>query len=223
MKRKIIFIILVIINILFFMHTLNAKAIKTNNDEYKIEEKTYDYKILIYYPITKYPTLNNNIKENILPYLKEFKSSLKYIPEQKNQYYSLIILYENYEYKNYISYVFRIEDYTGGAHPNHRMYTVVYDKEKNKVISIEDLIKYNNQILNIFSKISREKLKNNKRIVSASMFFEGTRPKKENFINFAFTKDGILLFYPYYQIAPYSEGEFNVIIPYDNINKHYNK
>ena len=55
------------------MHTLNAKAIKTNNDEYKIEEKTYDYKILIYYPITKYPTLNNNIKENILPYLKEFK------------------------------------------------------------------------------------------------------------------------------------------------------
>ena len=36
-------------------------------------------------------------------------------------------------------------------------------KEKNKVISIEDLIKYNNQILNIFSKISREKLKNNKR------------------------------------------------------------
>ena len=40
MKRKIIFIILVIINILFFMHTLNAKAIKTNNDEYKIEEKT---------------------------------------------------------------------------------------------------------------------------------------------------------------------------------------
>lgn len=205
------------------MHTLNAKAIKTNNDEYKIEEKTYDYKILIYYPITKYPTLNKNIKENILPYLKEFKSSLKYIPEQKNQYYSLIILYENYEYKNYISYVFRIEDYTGGAHPNHRMYTVVYDKEKNKVISIEDLIKYNNQILNIFSKISREKLKNNKRIVSASMFFEGTRPKKENFINFAFTKDGILLFYPYYQIAPYSEGEFNVIIPYDNINKLYNK
>ena len=67
MKRKIIFIILVIINILFFMHTLNAKAIKTNNDEYKIEEKTYDYKILIYYPITKYPTLNKNIKENILP------------------------------------------------------------------------------------------------------------------------------------------------------------
>lgn len=55
------------------------------------------------------------------------------------------------------------------------------------------------------------------------MFFEGTRPKKENFINFAFTKDGILLFYPYYQIAPYSEGEFNVIIPYDNINKLYNK
>ena len=66
MKRKIIFIILVIINILFFMHTLNAKAIKTNNDEYKIEEKTYDYKILIYYPITKYPTLNKNIKESTI-------------------------------------------------------------------------------------------------------------------------------------------------------------
>ena len=152
-----------------------------------------------------------------MPYLKEFKSSLKYIPEQKNQYYSLIILYENYEYKNYISYIFRIENFMGGAHPSHRIYTVVYNKDTNKIITIDDLIKENTNTLEIFKEESRNILKNNKRIRIASMLYEGTTSKKENFNNFVFSEYGIILFFPQYQVAPYSEGEFNVLIPYDKI------
>ena len=105
----------------------------------------------------------------------------------------------------------------GGAHPSHRIYTVVYNKDTNKIIAIDDLIKENTNTLEIFKEESRNILKNNKRIRIASMLYEGTTSKKENFNNFVFSEYGIILFFPQYQVAPYSEGEFNILIPYDKI------
>ena len=129
MKIKYLIIFILIINIVFYIYIINVKAI--SNNEYKIEEKTNNYKITVYYPKTDYSKLNNVINDKIYGYIKEFKEDVNSSDYPINQYYSLIILYDSYEYDNYISYIFRIEDYTGGAHPNHRIYTVVYDI-KNK-------------------------------------------------------------------------------------------
>ena len=188
-----------------------------SNNEYKIEEKVDNYKIMVYYPKTYYSKLNNIINDKIYGYIKEFKKNVNNSNYPVNQYYSLIILYECYEYDNYISYIFRIEDYTGGAHPNHRIYTVVYDIKNNEIITIDDLINKNQNILNIFSEISRDTLKSNNKITSSTMLYEGTKPIKENFTNFVFNKNGIILFFPEYQVAPYSQGEFNVVISYKKI------
>lgn len=215
MKIKYLIVLIIIINIIFSIYILNVKAI--SNNEYKIEEKTNNYKIIVYYPKTDYSKLNNVINDKIHGYIKEFKENVNNSDYPVNQYYSLIILYDTYEYENYISYIFRIEDYIGGAHPNHRIYTVVYDIKNNKIITINDLINYNQNILSIFSKTSREKLKNNNKITSSTMLYEGTKPKIENFTNFVFSKNGIILFFPQYQVAPYSQGEFNVIIDYKKI------
>ena len=175
------------------------------------------YKIITYYPKADYPKLNNVINDKIYEYIKEFKENVNSSDYPINQYYSLIILYDCYEYDNYISYIFRIEDYTGGAHPNHRIYTVVYDIKNNVIITIDDLINKNQNILNIFSENSREILKSNDKITSSTMLYEGTKPKKENFTNFIFSKNGIILFFPQYQVAPYSQGEFNVVLDYKKI------
>ena len=70
----------------------------------------------------------------------------------------MIILYEKYEYSNYLSFIFRIEDFTGGAHPNHRIKTIVYNKETNKLENIDNLIKKNKNFLNTISTISRDEL-----------------------------------------------------------------
>ncbi len=216
MKIKTIFTLLLIINIIFFTHIININAdkSKTNNNEYKISEIRKNYKIQIYYPITEYKKLNNTITKQITSYLKEFKNNIKLSNIPINQYYHLIILYEKYEYKNYISFVFRIEDFTGGAHPNHRIYTIVYDTKENKIINIDDLINKNKNTLEILSKFSRNELKGNKKITDFSMLYEGTKKEKENFTNFVFSKEGLIIFFPQYQVAPYSQGEFNVIIPY---------
>lgn len=216
MKPKFITIILILSNIIFFAHTLNASAtkIKTTNNEYKIIKIKENYKIQIYYPITEYENLNKQIANNITNYIKEFKTNVKNSTIPVNQYYHLIILYEKYEYSNYISIVFRIEDFTGGAHPNHRIKTIVYNKETNQIESINNLIKNNKNFLNKVSTISRNELKTNNRITDLSMLYEGTKPIKENFSNFVYSKNGLIFFFPQYQVAPYSQGEFNVIIPY---------
>lgn len=215
MKLKYLIILFLIINLIFCIYIINVKAI--SNNEYKIEEKNNKYKIITYYPKTDYPKLNNVINDKIYEYIKEFKENVNSSDYPINQYYSLIILYDCYEYDNYISYIFRIEDYTGGAHPNHRIYTVVYDIKNNVIITIDDLINKNQNILNIFSENSREILKSNDKITSSTMLYEGTKPKKENFTNFIFSKNGIILFFPQYQVAPYSQGEFNVVLDYKKI------
>lgn len=220
MKTKFITIILILSNLIFFTHILNASAtkIKTNNSEDKITETKEKYKIQIYYPITEYKKLNNQINTDITNYLKEFKTNVKNSTIPVNQYYHLIILYEKYEYSNYLSFIFRIEDFTGGAHPNHRIKTIVYNKETNELENIDNLIKKNKNFLNTISTISRDELKTNSHITNLSMLYEGTKPTKENFSNFVYSKYGLIFFFTQYQVAPYSQGEFNVIIPYSKLN-----
>lgn len=216
MKIKTIFTLFLIINLIFFTHIININAdkSKTNNNEYKISEISKNYKVQIYYPITEYKKLNTIINKQITNYLKEFKDNVKSSTIPINQYYHLIILYEKYEYENYISFVFRIEDFTGGAHPNHRIKTIVYDTKNNKIITIDDLTNKNKDLLKVLSEFSRKELKYNKKITDSSILYEGTKEEKVNFTNFVFSKEGLIIFFPQYQVAPYSQGEFNVVIPY---------
>lgn len=151
--------------------------------------------------------INNELNKYKLEFIKNAKNS-----KLKTKYH-LYIDYKEYKYGNYVSYVFFIEDSTGGAHPNHRIKSVVYDTLNNKVISIDDLISYNENIINIISDYTRCILINNKDI-DVSMMYEGTRKIKSNFNTFALTNDGLLIFFERYQVAPYYKGEFEVLIPY---------
>lgn len=226
MKAKILLICLNIFIVLFFIFT-NTKddtifcgkyASTTNNNENKIDiSDEHQYKILVYYPETEYDVLNKEITKNIDDYINEFKNDIKGVDVQLNQFYTLNIFYNSYSYKNYISYVFHTDYYTGGAHPNHDIWTITYDKSKNTIIDIDNLIKNNPDILNTLSSIIRKELLHNKNIVNTNMMIEGTSPTIENFSNFAFSKDGLIIFFEYYQVAPYSSGEFQVKIPYDKL------
>ena len=149
--------------------------------------------------------------------MKDFKNNLPNKDIQVDMKYTLIIDFKDFYYNDYVSFVFYIEYFTGGAHPNHEIVTINYDKRTNSFIKIENLLEKNKDILDIFSKISRINLINNPKITVTSMMYEGTKPIKDNFKNFVFAKDGILLLFNYYQVAPYSQGEFQIIVPYSYI------
>lgn len=189
---------------------------------YQTNYTLHNYKININYPNDKYYRLNEEICKIINEYRFDFINSLRDYNIQSNIIYELNMSYEKYEYKNYISYVYNVEEYTGGAHPNHYIFTVIYDKELNKIISIVDLINVNKNILNRLSILSRNELLSNYAINIndnnlKDMFYNGTNPIITNFKNIAFTNEGILIIFERYSIAPYYMGEFKIIIPYDKI------
>lgn len=193
-----------------------VSIVDSQKKKIEIEEK-HKYKILVYFPDSDYKLLNEVVFDKMQEYVNRFKKELPSDLIQTNIYYTLIIMYDTYTYENYISYVFNIEYYMGGAHPNHEIWTVTYDKESNKIIDITDLIKKNSDILNIFSTVSREEFLHNSGIVNSTMMMEGTRPIAQNFSNFAFSPTGLLLFFSQYQVAPYSSGQFIVKVDYDKL------
>ena len=158
-----------------------------------------------FYPITYYKKLNLLIDQKINYYQKLFFKEIKNITFWNE--YTLFINYDGYNYNNIISYVFFIEYFTGGAHPNHDIFTVNYDLMNDKFIdSVYNLDK--------ISKYARSNLIKDKRIVNTGMLFEGTKPTNDNFKNFVFTENGYLFYFKRYQIAPYSSGDISLVIPY---------
>lgn len=218
--KKIIFILIILtifVNIyLIFRKSNDLSTVYVNNNG-NFNEKTSNYDIKINYPLTGYKKLNEEITKIVNKYMKDFKNNLPNKDIQIDMEYTLIIDFKDFYYNDYVSFVFYIEYFTGGAHPNHEIVTINYDKRTNSFIKIENLLEKNKDILDIFSKISRINLINNPKITVTSMMYEGTKPIKDNFKNFVFTKDGILLLFNYYQVAPYSQGEFQIIVPYSYI------
>lgn len=204
--------------------SITGNSVLTEKKINEISNK-YKYKIKAYYPYTSYNVLNKNIEEKINSIVKEFKKGSRNHIE--NQYYTLDINYDKYEYKNYISYVFHISNYLGGAHPDNKIWTIIYDKDNNRIIDINTLIMKNSGILSLLSKESKKELLNDSRFKNSNdkfvedMMSDGTRPKAKSFKNFAFTDKGLLLFFEPYQVAPYSYGEFEITIPYKNLKLNY--
>lgn len=202
-------------------NSISILALNEVSTEKKIVEiaSDYSYKININYPYTGYSNLNNEIDNLIKKYLADFMKADK--PFIDNQIYSLNITYDTYRYKEFISYVFTIFLNTGGAHPNTIIETISYDTKNENIIDIDWLINKNNDILNILSKESRVILDKNLSLKQGNitdMTLDGTMPRKDNFSNFAFTDKGLMLFFNRYQIAPYSYGSFNIIIPYSSLD-----
>ena len=153
---------------------------------------SHPYFVEINYPITNYQKLDQRIDEEIQKYVAEFEHTLSSSAVQPNQGYSLLITYEDYYYLSYVSYKFTIFMDTGGAHPNHFFYTIVFDQEKEEIFSLNDWLNCHPSLLEFFSCYSRQELIQKEKIVNISMMIEGTRPVISNFSHFVLDKKGVI-------------------------------
>ncbi len=172
--------------------------------------------IQIIYPRSRYEKLNQTVFEFIQNTVLEFMYLAKE-PIQEKIVYTLDISHDEYQYDNYLSYVFYISSYTGGAHSKHDIYSIVYNVSNNKIVSLKNLIEKEENILNILSNQSRVILENNAKITNKDMLLMGTKPEIDNFKVFAFGPAGMIFYFPEYQVAPYSSGAFKIVIPYSII------
>lgn len=175
------------------------------------EEPMHPYKMHVDSFYTPIESLNRYVSEKLDEIKTSFLEEMKLATEQNNQIYTLNVTYDSYETEEYLSFVFYIETYTGGAHPNLEIWTVVWDKTNRLIVTNESFTK---DFLEKVSEEVRGDLLMNPKITSPTWLFEGTRPIKENFKSFVYTNGGLLFFFSPYQVAPYSSGLFETLVFY---------
>lgn len=183
-------------------------------------EKKDKYEMSLYYPTTKYDKLNQEIIKKIDLEKEEFLNQISKLEKSEENKYKLGITFMQYEYNSYISFAFDVSFDLRGAHPTNHFFTVIYDTNKDEIITTENLIKKDNNFLNNLSEEVYKILKEDENIKDYSSdenLKEGLKPITSNFENIVFDKEGIIVFIDTYQVAPYVAGSFEIKIPYDKI------
>ena len=185
----------------------------------EIMEENEKISIRAYFPETKYPKCNEIIQNYINSEIKLFKNESEHF-DGENEKCTFDVTFDSYEYGKYISIVLNITYFTSGAHPNEIIKSVCFDTKNNLEVTIDDLVKNNNHILGKLSSITYDVLKNEERIKeygNEEMLKDGTKPLNASFSNFAFSKNGMIIFFNRYQVAPYVAGTFKVNISYEQL------
>ena len=196
-----------------------------NGDKKHFEETTDWYEAKIDYP-NKSKVVTDKIfsmwsdfaKENTLKdytNLADAKKGLDINIESLK--YSFIAEYSIATSTNYITYVYTIYNFTGGAHGSTYVFPITLN-EKNEVVKVEDILPSN--LLNKVSKISKikilaEKIKRMGDYVAKDDTFvdEGVKPTRENYTNVWPVGDGDLMIdFGQYQVGSYAEGLYDIRI-----------
>lgn len=185
--------------------------------EEKIQLQDNNYRIYAAIPITDYKNLNNEIKDQVNEHIKNFQDSIADSTSYLHQLYTFDLWYHAYSYQNFLSFHFYVSTYTGGAHPNTYSFSINYDIDKKKTITINDL-NNNDNFYKILSSYTYDELLKSGKFTNTkfeiNLLKDGTSPRKENFKTFAITSEGLIIFFDRYQVAPYAYGEFQVVVPY---------
>jgi hypothetical protein len=114
-----------------------------------------------------------------------------------------------------VSIVIRTSFYTGGAHGTHTISTFSYDVKNKKEITLEKMFGSVSGYLDRISQFAGNDLKSRMgKDASMDMIRSGTTPEPVNFSRFTIGSENTVTFYfPEYQVAPYSSGEWKVIMP----------
>lgn len=105
----------------------------------------------------------------------------------------------------------------GAAHPNNQVRILNYDFTKHLLLSPTDLFASSTQALPFLSTYSRTILhtmfEDRTEKEFTNQVLPGTEPTHENFQEIGITKEGLVVVFSPYQVAPYAQGTPKVIIP----------
>lgn len=123
---------------------------------------------------------------------------------------------------DYLSIVMKYGGFEGGAHGYENIKTWNYDVKNAKIMTLSDIFPNDGAYLDTISKyaysdiVSQYKARmteDSATEISYDMIKEGTSPTEDNFQAFTFTADSIHLYFGQYQVGPYVEGSFEVVMP----------
>lgn len=113
-----------------------------------------------------------------------------------------------------ISYVYIINEDTGGAHGNTYFHTFTFDSQTGDALTLRDLFMPGSEYLDALSSIARAKLPGILGdIFDERMMVDGTAPSEENFESFFLDEDTLTVLFAPYQVAAYAAGPQTLAIP----------
>lgn len=106
------------------------------------------------------------------------------------------------------------QNYVGSAHPSETLNPVMYDMDTGTVITLSDLFKPGSPYLKRLSRFCTERLTQSFTNSGIPLFTDGLKPTEQNFANFLIRPEGLYFVFNPYQVAPYSAGVQEVVVPY---------
>ena len=129
--------------------------------------------------------------------------------------------------KRYLSFVINIYSFSGGAHGLNGVNTFNYDMVQKKELTINDFLDNSTQALQNLSQIATEQVSAQLQSsgieiddVITQMIQQGTHPTWDNYQNFNFNYNSLIIYFPQYQVAPGYVGPVTITIFKDTLNEN---
>lgn len=122
--------------------------------------------------------------------------------------------------ENYISFVLNLYYFTGGAHGANEVLGFNYDIKNKKEITVQDLLLNSQENLNKLSEVARKityaQLKENDAFLE-DMAEQGTEPIFENYKEFGFDNESLIIYFQRYQVSFGAAGPITIKIPFKDL------
>ncbi len=193
-----------------------------NKEEKHILESTDHYDLKIDYPNFKNKKIKEKVEEYINNQQQEFMKIVKKSEDLEHSKYDFNLNVTSSERKG-ITYVNMLTySYTGGAHYIRDDESLYWDNETKEFVDL----KYFFQDEDSFKQMTNlayyyvMQLNNEDKQFDELWVKRGTAPTIDNYRHFKFTDDGLEIMFPPYQVSSWADGEVNIVIPYEDINKY---
>lgn len=189
------------------------------------KQKNPTYEIVAMYPVMQgnapyVQPFNRYVLNLMQKEVREFKDEL--VGDVPPNPSALDIKYKYYFFvpERFVSIQFYEYSYlSGAAHPNTETYVVNYDFVNNRDLSLREIFKSDVNYLNIISEYCINQLKTRK-FGEVDFIKDGAAPVDRNYHDWNITKDGLLIVFDAYQVAPYVYGKQTVVIPYTHLKPY---
>ncbi len=201
---------ILIIFLIFLISGCSKEKPKTKT----VIEYDDDVKIAINYPITNIRKVDNYISNYIDNVYNEFKNNNDEIKSKElniSYSYDLIDNYISITLTSFISV-------NTEAHPTNEVYTIVYDKNKNKVLTLGNLIN-DNLLKSEIPKLKKQLIEKYKSCLILERIDSKINTDLKNYNLFSIDKNNINIFFNPYEITNGSCNIISLTIPFKNNSK----
>ncbi|WP_258105549.1 DUF3298 and DUF4163 domain-containing protein [Marinoscillum sp. MHG1-6] len=159
----------------------------------------------------------DNIKQNMTAFIKSYEEFKQAFPESQTPWTVDISAKVSYQTPELTSFRINSESYTGGAHSYDKVSFLNFDEKGRLVESISNLFNDLSRLMVIAEKEFRKSkgLESSQQLSDGGYNFENDKFSLPE--TFGFSDKGLILYFNSYEIAAYSEGPTELLIPFETI------